>query len=281
MADKQTDVEDQHRQLSSEVADAEARIAALTADKRTLEAEHGDVAAELARLRELAAGHEQSAAEARQQLEETQATNAELREMLATVKRVFSAFGQQKIAMQSKYEALEAELATARDDLARSEQARAAAVADLEFQTALYAVPSLPGPTAEPGLSQSVSGPSGSTAEAPTGDPDDPWQPVRLASRYVLRDPLEIRINGEPGLLWDVSVSGCQVLVAARLRPNQAVRLVFPTQTAAIPCAGTVVWARLEPAAPGRPVRYRAGVHFVKPDEEALEGFVAQHAQLS
>jgi hypothetical protein len=52
---------------------------------------------------------------------------------------------------------------------------------------------------------------------------------------------------------------------------------VLPGSTP-VTCSGKVVWTRLEPMAAGQPLGYRAGVHFTKSDEAAIEAFAARHA---
>ena len=44
-----------------------------------------------------------------------------------------------------------------------------------------------------------------------------------------------------------------------------------------IACKGKVVWARLELPAAGRPLGYRAGVEFTKPDTAAIEAFLTHY----
>jgi hypothetical protein len=66
--------------------------------------------------------------------------------------------------------------------------------------------------------------------------------------------------------------------VRGRLTPNQTIKIVLPGEEAPIACSGTIVWARLEAPSGGRPLRYHAGVQFVKPHEGALEAFIARHA---
>ena len=109
-------------------------------------------------------------------------------------------------------------------------------------------------------------------AAALPGD-DDGWQPVRLAIRYVFSGDIEIKVNGEPGRLFDISASGCQLLSATALKPNHTVKVVLPSDQSSIACTGKIVWARLEPASAGRPLGFRAGVRFVNASESAVEAF--------
>jgi hypothetical protein len=86
---------------------------------------------------------------------------------------------------------------------------------------------------------------------------------------------VDVSINNEPGLLFDLSVAGCQLVSRAAVKPNQVLRVTLPDKDQQITCTGKVMWARLEPSAAGRPVGYRAGVKFTRPDETAIQEFIA------
>ena len=106
---------------------------------------------------------------------------------------------------------------------------------------------------------------------------ENEWVSVRLAPRYRLHPPIEVDVSGKTGLLCDLSAGGCQILSSAPLRPKQPVKVTLRADPAALVCTGTVVWANLEAAGPGRPGGYRAGVQFSHPDETAIEAFVVSH----
>ena len=107
---------------------------------------------------------------------------------------------------------------------------------------------------------------------------DGVWETVRVATRYKFRKPIAVHINGEAGLLYDLSVAGCQFVSPAAVKPNQVVKLLLPSTPKPIGCSGKIVWARLEPPATGRLFGYRAGVRFTKPDQSAIEAFLAEHS---
>ena len=109
------------------------------------------------------------------------------------------------------------------------------------------------------------------------GDDDDGWQAVRLANRYVFGKEIVVQINGDPGRLFDLSITGCQLLSPKALKPNHTVKVTLPDGKKPVICTGTVVWTRLEPPAGGQALRYRAGVRFTKADELAIEAFAAHH----
>jgi hypothetical protein len=93
---------------------------------------------------------------------------------------------------------------------------------------------------------------------------------TRGALRYVM-DRRPITVNGERGALIDLSATGAQVIAAARLRPNEPIRLVLPDDAGGKRLTGTVVWSVATPI--GSSIEYRAGAKFVNPDGEWLEGY--------
>jgi hypothetical protein len=60
------------------------------------------------------------------------------------------------------------------------------------------------------------------------------------------------------------------------LKPNQTVKVLLPAEPKPLTCPGKIVWAKLEAPALGRPAGYRAGVQFTRPDESAIEAFIAK-----
>ena len=90
---------------------------------------------------------------------------------------------------------------------------------------------------------------------------------MRLANRYVFGEEVAVQINGDPGRLFDLSITGCQLLSPKALKPNHTVKVTLPDEKKPVICTGTVVWTRLEPSAAGQALRYRAGVRFTKADE--------------
>lgn len=97
---------------------------------------------------------------------------------------------------------------------------------------------------------------------------------TRQAARYPMnRRP--VAVNGDPGQLIDLSVSGAQVQVTARLRPLKVARMVLPYEAGDIRLQGTVAWAIAVPS--GGSIQYRAGVEFVNPDKKQLVTFCEKH----
>ena len=96
---------------------------------------------------------------------------------------------------------------------------------------------------------------------------------TRTALRYVM-DRRAILVNGERGHLVDLSVTGAQVLVPMRLRPNEPVRLLLSADKGGMRCPGIVVWSVAVPI--GRTIQYRAGVKITHHDWKAIEDYCAR-----
>jgi hypothetical protein len=107
-------------------------------------------------------------------------------------------------------------------------------------------------------------------------EPEAGWVAVRMAARYGFDSPISVQVNGNPSQLCDLSVGGCQVLSLTPLKPNQAIKVLLPAEPKPTMCTGKIVWAKLEAPALGRPAGYRAGVQFTRPDEAAIEAFIAR-----
>ena len=97
---------------------------------------------------------------------------------------------------------------------------------------------------------------------------------TRQAARYPM-NRRDVVVNGEPGQLIDLSVSGAQLQSPARLRPLKLVRLVVPGGSADLKLQGTVAWAIAVPTAGA--IQYRAGIEFVNPDKKKLKAFCETH----
>jgi len=100
----------------------------------------------------------------------------------------------------------------------------------------------------------------------------------RAGTRQAARYPMNRRavaVNGDPGQLIDLSVSGAQVQVATRLRPLKVARLVLPDEAGDVRLQGTVAWAIAVPS--GGSIHYRAGVEFVNADRKLLETYCEKY----
>jgi DNA repair exonuclease SbcCD ATPase subunit len=123
--------------------------------------------------------------------------------------------------------------------------------------------------TAPSQAAESTSAPPPDAAEPAAG----PKSPTRSAVRWAMRDDVEIQIDGSPGTLVDLSVSGAQIVATVALKPNRMVKITLP-HGEGVACKGKIMWAKLEPGRGG--VRYRAGVHFTSADQRAVEAFLKQ-----
>jgi len=105
--------------------------------------------------------------------------------------------------------------------------------------------------------------------------------PERQADRQAFSSALGVQIDGEAALLVDLSVNGAQVLSCASLRPAKTVKMLLPSSETPVLCRGKIVWARLEPTSPGKPIRYRAGMLFTATDPAAVQTFITRHGARS
>jgi hypothetical protein len=100
----------------------------------------------------------------------------------------------------------------------------------------------------------------------------------RESPRQAFANALGVQIDGEAALLVDLSVSGAQVLSCAALKPAKNVKMLLPSSDQPVLCRCRIVWARLEPTMPGKPIRYRAGMTFTAADQAAVQTFITRHA---
>lgn len=119
----------------------------------------------------------------------------------------------------------------------------------------------------------------GPVAEPPAQTaPEQPEQfrgPARGARRVAFTKDVQLQVDGNPGKLVDLSLSGAQMLTPSAINPNRLVSVTLPMAGGAISCKAKVVWSRLEPR--GGKLWYRAGVQFTTVDQRALESFFIAH----
>jgi hypothetical protein len=101
---------------------------------------------------------------------------------------------------------------------------------------------------------------------------------TRAARRFPMAG-IDVVIDGERSRLVNLSVTGAQVVLPARVQPGQSVRFTLPAEPADRRFGARVAWSSVEltPAA----VRYRAGLAFADPDTDVLEIFCIRHGGLS
>jgi methyl-accepting chemotaxis protein len=107
---------------------------------------------------------------------------------------------------------------------------------------------------------------------------DKKYAAVRQDQRQAFPNALGVQIDGEAALLVDLSVSGAQVLSCSALKPAKNVKMLLPSSDQPVLCRGRIVWARLEPTMPGKPIRYRAGMTFTGADQAAVQTFMSRHS---
>jgi hypothetical protein len=103
--------------------------------------------------------------------------------------------------------------------------------------------------------------------------------PPRKSDRQAFNNALGVQIDGEAALLVDLSVTGAQVLSCASLKPEKTVKMLLPSSESPVLCRGRIVWSRLEPTSPGKPIRYRAGMFFTATDQAAVQTFMSRHGR--
>jgi hypothetical protein len=80
-------------------------------------------------------------------------------------------------------------------------------------------------------------------------------------------------VDGIPGELVDLSVGGAQAVLRNLVKPNQLVRMIFPTAAGQLMCKGRIVWVLYEQPGTSLSV-YRIGVKFTDVDAKAVEEFM-------
>ena len=101
---------------------------------------------------------------------------------------------------------------------------------------------------------------------------------TRGARRYTLRPGVEVRVDGHPTTLVDLSGTGARLAGSTVLRLKQRIRFVMGTAPEVVRCSGLVVWVSFEPQGKRAP-RYTAGAQFVDADPRAIENLAIRHQQ--
>lgn len=128
----------------------------------------------------------------------------------------------------------------------------------------LSATPSKSAPTAVPPAASAV---------AARKKPLPFSEQARDAKRAKIRRGTQISVDGMPGELVDLSVGGAQAILRQMVKPNQLVRLIFPTAAGQLICKGRIVWVLYEQPGTSLSV-YRFGVKFTDVDVRAVEEFM-------
>jgi hypothetical protein len=99
---------------------------------------------------------------------------------------------------------------------------------------------------------------------------------TRNARRFPMTNK-EVVVDGERSELVNLSVTGAQVVLPARLQPRQSIRFVLLDGSAEVRFRAQVAWSSIELLASA--VRYRVGLTFTDPDKKILEIFCNRHGQ--
>jgi len=116
----------------------------------------------------------------------------------------------------------------------------------------------------------------GSLIDVKPSPPSD--QAGKRATRHAFKPTAKVKVDRDPGVLIDLSVTGAQVVMATSPDVGEIVKLSLLSEEAPCFCEGRLLWARREQTAKGKPFRYRAGIVFTAADEAAIEAFIARHA---
>lgn len=106
------------------------------------------------------------------------------------------------------------------------------------------------------------------------------WESVRRTPRYSFTSRVDLKVNGKPGVLADLSVGGCRISTSAPIEVGERVRVELPGDPTPLVCSGTVAWVSKEPAEGKTPARRRAGIEFVQASAPAIEAFIIIRADV-
>jgi hypothetical protein len=94
---------------------------------------------------------------------------------------------------------------------------------------------------------------------------------TRAAQRFAMKPGTEVVIDGERSHLVNLSTSGAQVVVSARVQPKQTLLCTLVGGDAETRLRALVAWSNVELASGG--VRYRAGLAFLDANPHLLEAY--------
>lgn len=99
---------------------------------------------------------------------------------------------------------------------------------------------------------------------------------TRGAKRFSIKSGAAVVVDGERSVLVNLSVTGAQVVLPARVQPRQSIFLTLIDGAAERRFSALVAWSTVELAK--SMVKYRAGVSFVDPDTGTIEAFCRKNA---
>ena len=268
------------RAIVAELRQAAARAEELSAALGRESSKGRDADEEAALLQASLAEARQALAAAQAELETERTSMTEIRQAAENSDQQLSSARSNEAQAVADYQKIAAQLeamAKERDRIADELTAAQKWISELREAEAEFASPSAPPHVETPPAKTTGQAPEPASALTQE-EPEESWQAVRLANRYLFHSEVSVQVNGDPARLFDLSISGCQLLSPTALKPNQMVKILLPADKAPVVCSGKVVWTRLEPMAAGQPLGYRAGVRFTKADDVGIETFAARYA---
>ncbi|MDP6610168.1 MAG: PilZ domain-containing protein [Vicinamibacterales bacterium] len=105
------------------------------------------------------------------------------------------------------------------------------------------------------------------------GEPALDAEGTRIAPRLPVRAGAELKLDGSPVTLVDLSETGAQVISQQALKPNHQYQADLTSETETLQFEARVVWANFE--APEGTAQYRAGLAFGHADPARIDRFCA------
>lgn len=99
---------------------------------------------------------------------------------------------------------------------------------------------------------------------------------TRSAQRFAIRSNVHAVVDGARVKIVNLSMTGAQLVMHARVQPAQSLRLTLVDELVQKRLDARVAWSSAEIAQ--STMKYRAGVSFVNPDTGALEDFCLRNA---
>jgi hypothetical protein len=99
---------------------------------------------------------------------------------------------------------------------------------------------------------------------------------TRGAKRFAINASMQAVVDGERSRLVNLSITGAQLVMPARVQPRQSILLTLVDDTTEKRFRALVAWSTVELAQAA--VNYRAGVSFVDADASVIEGFCVRNA---
>ncbi len=102
---------------------------------------------------------------------------------------------------------------------------------------------------------------------------------TRGAKRFPMKADMEVVVDGERSRLVNLSVTGAQLVMPGRVQPRQSILLTLVDHLTEKRFRALVAWSTVELAQ--SEIKYRAGVSFVDPDSNVIEGFCHRNVSVA